>query len=264
MVPVLDLRSPDHDAARDAWFTRTPPDKPGAILLFCFPHAGAGASAFRRWPDRVGAGIAPIPVQLPGRESRFREAPLEDGATAAAAFVAAAGPLLRRPFALFGHSMGALLAFEVASRLAACDGMRPHRLFVSAARPPHLPDPEPGVADLPDDRLIASLKRWGGVSDEMVAHPDLLPLLLPTLRADLRLCALLCSGRPAALDIPITAIGGAADPKIRPDEIAAWGELTSAPQETRILDAGHFYLETRHAELADLIGRRLETVGAAA
>jgi medium-chain acyl-[acyl-carrier-protein] hydrolase len=244
------------------WLTRRPPGNLAeSIFVFCFPHAGAGASCYRSWPETRGPFIL-LPVQPPGRESRYREPTLIDARFFAEAFVAAAAPMLESPFALFGHSMGALLAYEIARLVRASGDSKLLGLFVSGARPPHLPDRQPPVRHLPETELIATVRRWNGVPDEILQNPELLSIVVPVLRADLTLCeTYVCDGLPG-IDVPITAFGGRADPKIAVEEVEGWKTLTSADCEVHFYDAGHFYLESHRAEILATIESRLTAAAA--
>jgi medium-chain acyl-[acyl-carrier-protein] hydrolase len=232
-----------------------------AIQLFCLPHAGAGASAYRDWPALLAPGIDAIPVQLPGRESRHREPALHS----ASALVAE----LRRPlasragsdFALFGHSMGALLCYELAHVLSAL-GKPPRHLFVSGLGAPHLPPAGPRLYDLPDDELLAVIAKLEGTSPEVLAQPELVQLLLPLFRADLEVWETY-NHRRGPLRVPITAMGGRHDPGVSLDSLGAWGNLTSAEFHLAVFDGGHFYHHTAPDDMAAVIKKRLRESGPA-
>jgi surfactin synthase thioesterase subunit len=234
------------------------------VLLFCFPHAGGGASSYRTWPEIVADRLVPLPVELPGRESRYDEPPIRNATEAAAAFIAAVAPFLTEPFALFGHSMGALIAYEAARLLQQQSGQpEPLHVFVSAARAPHLADPQPPLRDLPSRELIDTMRRWNGVPEMVLQHPELLSIVLPILRADLTLCETYSCATATQLAIPITAFGGRADPKIVPEEVEGWTALTTATCTTHFFDAGHFYIDSHRLEILDTITAQLAGSGRA-
>lgn len=237
-----------------AWLFRPAP-RPGArARVFCFPHAGGGASAFRLWPAGLPPEVELCAVQLPGRENRLREPPFASIRAMVDALVPALSAHLDRPFALFGHSMGAVLALEVARALQARGGPLPGHLLVSSRRPPHLPDPDPPLHVLSDPEFVAEVRRrYGGMPAEVVRDRDLLTLLLPALRADVRA---LETHRPPArppLPLPISVFGGSEDRHAPREQLEAWRGETSGAFRVRVFPGGHFYLDARRAELlADL------------
>jgi medium-chain acyl-[acyl-carrier-protein] hydrolase len=250
-------------AASSPWFPpcragsqAAPLLRPGAIRLFCLPHAGAGASAYRDWPHLLAPDVEVVPIQLPGRESRHRELPRRSVFDLTAEL---ADPLADRAgsdFALFGHSMGALLAYELARALAA-RGMPPRHLFVSGLGAPHLPPVRPDAYLLPDDELVALLSELEGTSPAVLAQPELLQLLLPVLRADFEVCGTYRHPDRSPLHVPITALGGEGDRGVGTKEIRAWQELTSAAFRAELFPAGHFYLHSMRDELLQVLVARL-------
>ena len=223
------------------WLVR-PRSRPDAPLrLVCVPYAGGGASAFRTWADLLGDRVELWCANLPGRERRFAEPARTDLATLAEPLTDAIDAQVRPPVVLFGHSMGALIAFETARRLAA-RGAAPERLFVSSAKAPHLP-----LGSRPDRFTDAALVSWvtrlGGAPAELLANREMLELLLPTLRADLRLCADY-HGDPTVspVDVPVTAFAGLADPLAALADVAGWARHTTAGFDLVPLPGGHFQL----------------------
>lgn len=230
-----------------------------AIQLFCLPHAGAGASAYRDWPVMLAPGIEAIPVQLPGRENRHREPALHSASELVAEL---RGPLTSRAggdFALFGHSMGALLCYELAHVLSAL-GKPPRHLFVSGLGAPHLPPAGPRLHDLPDAELLAVIAELEGTSPEVLAQPELVQLLLPLFRADLEVWETYVAHR-GSLQVPITAMGGRHDPGVSLDMLSAWGSLTSADFHLAVFDGGHFYHHAAPDDVAAVLKKRLRESG---
>ncbi|MDB4947769.1 MAG: beta-ketoacyl synthase [Gemmatimonadetes bacterium] len=246
------------------WFT-CPRPRPGAVLrLLCIPHAGAGAGVFRGWGDALPAEVEVCGVQPPGREARLGEpafdrmAPLVD---ALAAEVAAADDL---PFAVFGHSNGALIGFELARRLRAGGEHGPLHLFASGRRAPDLPNPLSDVHHLPDDAFLEDLVALGGTPREVAEHPELMRMLLPLLRADVALNEAYAFAEAPPLECGITAYGGLADPKATRPETEAWRRHTAGPFTARFFAGDHFFpfgpardlvLRTLAADLHDLLSR---------
>ncbi|RFU39313.1 thioesterase, partial [Actinomadura logoneensis] len=200
-------------------------------------------------------------VQLPGREARIGLPPFHDAEALAAALAATAagsrGDLFRRPFALFGHSMGALAAFEFARRLRA-DGLPgPVHLFVSSRPAPHLPPPSPGAHLLPDDRLLDRVRELGGTPPEVLADERLMRLVLPVLRADFAVNDGYVHRPGPPLGVPVTALGGRADADVPPAALAAWRTHTTARFRTRLFEGGHFYLRDDPEPLLRLVRETL-------
>jgi medium-chain acyl-[acyl-carrier-protein] hydrolase len=230
---------------------------PQAVALLCFPFAGGAASVFRGWRERAAAHVQPLPVQLPGREQRWDEAPYTELSTLVQTLVSVLSPLLRPPFALFGHSMGAFIAFELARELRRLNRPGPVRLFVSACRAPHIPDPHPSLSGLPQAEFVARLQRLNGVSEEVVRNHDMIEFLTPMLRADFRMCDTYVyrPGRP--LDCPISAFAGIDDTYTRRSHLAMWRRYTRAAFVERSLPGNHLFLMSATAAILDAIAADL-------
>src|SRR5690625_2478790 len=169
------------------WFIQQYPRPQARSVLFCLPYAGGGASAYRPWQTAFGDDVDFAAVQLPGRENRRQEDPTIEPAAVADAITASLAEHPARPFALYGHSLGARVAFEVTRCLRDAGGPMPVAVFVAAGRAPHVYDDGPfdGLSKVDDDTLIERLVANGGLAGSVVDVPDLIELLLPTIRADL-------------------------------------------------------------------------------
>lgn len=206
-----------------------------------------------------------LAAQLPGRESRLREAPVASMTAMVEGLLRAMTPHLGLPFALFGHSMGAVVAAEVARAFFAQGGPAPAHIFVSGRRPPWLPDPEPPLHVLPDRQFVAEIeRRYGRMSPEVTQHADLMELLLPPLRADIRALETHRPGLRPPLPCPISAFGGSDDRHVPREHLEAWRAETRGAFRVRVFPGGHFYLETRRADvLADLTATLAPLLGSA-
>jgi pyochelin biosynthesis protein PchC len=241
------------------WIRRPRPAPDARVRLFCVPHAGAGPSFYARWVTELCPAVEVCLVHLPGRESRFAEPPVDDLDVIAERVAAAAEPLLDRPFAWFGHSMGALVAFEVAHRLP----VQPRQLFVSGFPPPHRPPPDPPVAHLPDAEFLAHVRTgYGGIPDSLWADQELVALLLPLLRADFAACERYVWSAPPPLSCDITALCGAGDHYVPAHALSGWADLTTGRCTTHVIGHGHFNLTTDRSAVHRLVLDRLGLVPA--
>lgn len=237
----------------DSWIPYRSPSSDARLRLFCFPFAGGGASIYRGWGDALPAAVEVCPVQLPGRERRFREPLHTRMDTLVSELGAALRPLLDVPFALFGHSMGALVGFELARELRRQGGPRPVHLFVSGHRAPRLPEVNPPVYHLPDDRFLAELRRLNGTPRELLENEELMELLLPLLRADMGICESYGYTPEDPLDVPVSVLGGDEDPEVPVPDLAPWSEETSRECTLRTYPGDHFFIHgARESVLRDL------------
>lgn len=211
--------------------------------LFCFPYGGGGTTSFREWQALLPGTVEVCPVLLPGREARIAETAFDRLPALAAALEEALAPALDLPYAFFGHSVGALVAFELARALRRRGAPPPVHLFVSAHPAPQLPELS-RRHDLPDDELIAELRRFQGTPEEVLDHPELMRLLLPTLRRDFAVAETYEHAIEPPLECPITAFGGLADPRADRVALQPWQQQTRAAFKLRMFPGGHFFLET--------------------
>lgn len=222
--------------------------RPGARLrLFCFPYSGGGTTPFREWQALLPAAVEVSPVLLPGREARIGEPAFDRLPPLVAALDDALAPALDLPYAFFGHSVGALVAFELARALRRRGATPPVHLFVSAHPAPQLPDLD-RRHDLPEDALIAELRRFQGTPEEVLDNPELMRLVLPTLRRDFAVAETYEHAPEPPLDCPLTAFGGLADPRAGRAELVPWQKQTRAAFKLRMFPGGHFFLGS-HREL---------------
>ena len=244
-------------ATADRWVVRARPNPDAAFRLFCIPHAGGGASTFRGWADSLPADVEVCAVQLPGRENRMAETPFTHVAPLVEAWAEAAAPWLDRPFAVFGHSNGALVAFEWARWLRRTGGPQMAHLFASGRRAPDLPPRQRDTHDLPDHEFLADLRSLGGMPEEVLAHPELLQLLLPVLRADLTVHETYRWYPEPPLELPVTAYVGNADHKVCRDEAEGWERHTTKAFTLRVFPGDHFYLASQRDLLLKTLAKDL-------
>ena len=245
----LRQRSTSVKPETSSWFPGIEEAQAGKPRLFCLPWAGGGALPYRAWREPLSHLVAVAPVRLPGRETRAGEAPFERMAPLVEALLAQIRPFLDTPFMLFGHSMGAGIAFELARALRSAGLPQPLSLHVSGARAPqyrlkHVPPPEPSLRD-----FIEELRRLEGFPPSVLNNPELLKLALPALLSDARLYRHFAYTPGKPLSLPIFAYGGEADPNVTTQHLDAWGAQTTGLFQRRDFYGGHFYLEASQAAL---------------
>jgi medium-chain acyl-[acyl-carrier-protein] hydrolase len=223
------------------------------LTLFCIPHAGGGASAYRGWAEALAPHVAVKVLQLPGRESRFREPTIATLAQASNDLHRQMGTIGGRPFALFGHSMGGILAFELAHRLRD-SGSEPAHLFVSASSPPDRAQVETPISHLPDAAFVEQLdRRYGGIPTVMLKNADLLAAFLPALRADFAILeGYRLADRPL-LNCPLAVFCGRDDNVIDQSALRGWELRTSGKYINILVGGNHFYLQLQRGNLTRLI-----------
>lgn len=243
----------------DLWIRRFPVPARGDVLLVCFPFAGGAAGWFRPLASLLAPGVEVRAVQYPGRQDRYHEPVVEDIPRLADLICDALEPALDRPFAFFGHSMGAVVAFEVTRRLALRDRPRPRVLVVSGRRAPSLRREE-RVHLRDDPGLLAELRALGGTDAAVLADDELVRMILPAVRGDYRAIETYrLPEHDAVVDVPVHALTGDADPRASVDEVAAWREHTTGDFSLHVLPGGHFFPAQQSARVADLITASLAT-----
>lgn len=231
------------------WVLLPGPNSKAALRLFCFPYAGGGATIFRTWPDGLPTDIEVCAIQLPGRGGRLREPPFTRMEALAGALAKALGSQFDRPFAFFGHSMGATIAFELARALRKDGQTGPLHLFVSGRHAPQFPDTEPPGYDLPEAQFIEKLRQLNGTPGEVLEQPELMRLMIPLLRADFELIQTYKFSPGLPLGCPITAFGGLEDHDVTEERLRGWQEQTTASFRSRMFEGNHFFLHTAQSLL---------------
>src|SRR5512140_477997 len=225
------------------WIVRPRPNPQAALRLLCFPYAGGGSSVFRTWPADLPADVELLAVELPGRDTRFGERPIARLAPLVTALADAVIPLLQAPFAIYGHSLGALVGFSFARELRRRSFRLPVHLFMSGRRAPQLPERSP-LHQLPDPEFLAALHRLGGIRDAVFQATELMAVYLPILRADITVSEAEVAAPEEPLACPITVLGGLSDERTSIDELDAWRPQTSAAFERELFPGGHFFLQS--------------------
>ncbi|WP_328935783.1 MULTISPECIES: alpha/beta fold hydrolase [unclassified Streptomyces] len=237
------------------WIRRFQPRPTAPVRLVCLPHAGGSATFFAGLPAMLSPEVEVLAVQYPGRQDRRGEPFVESLDQLTRGVVDELLPLTDRPLALFGHSLGAMLAFEVARSLTAV-GHAPSALFVSGRRAPSRQRPEYDHA-LDDDGLLREIRTLSGTDNRVFADEEILRMVLPAIRADFRIVENYRYAPGPPLDCPLTVFTGVDDPKVSADEAEAWREHTTDSFDLVTLTGGHFFLTAHQERLAEVITKGL-------
>jgi medium-chain acyl-[acyl-carrier-protein] hydrolase len=241
------------------WFVGLPPGPQQQMRLFCFPYAGGSSAIYRGWSKALPKEVAVIPVELPGRGTRLKEPALRKLPELVAALKAAITPLLDKDYVLFGHSMGALIAFELARALRRGSWRQPRHIFVSGRRAPQIPPERHATYHLPQPDFIKELAKLNGTPKEVLNHPELMEMMLPLLRADFELVETYEFRNEEPLKCPITVYGGVYDEGVPYKVLAPWREQTSSDCDIRMFRGDHFFLRSVESEVLAQLRLHLQT-----
>ncbi len=251
--------------ASQQWIRRYHPAPAARVGLVCFPHAGGSAPYYAPLAAALAPSVDVLAVQYPGRQERRQVPPVDDVRTLARqsydALAEAGFDGTGRPLALFGHSMGALVAFEVARLMEQRGDGGPAVLFASGRR---APSRVRAGTDTPRDdaSIVADIRALGGTDARFLEDPELLGMVLPALRSDYRAVAGYRSAADAAIAAPVVVLVGDTDPHTTPEEARAWQRHTSGPFEVRTFPGGHFYLEDQQRAVTAALSEVLRDIGA--
>jgi surfactin synthase thioesterase subunit len=246
-------------AGTASWCIVPVPNGRARLRLFCVPYAGGGASCYRGWAQALGdRSIEVRAVQLPGRENRLREAPFRDMPSLVEALADGLTAAVDRPYALFGHSLGAAVAFELARVLRARGVPEPVHLFASGANAPQVPRTEEPLHGLPDDEFVRAVSdRYQGIPWEVLEQPELCALVLPALRADIMIVESYEHRPGPPLTCGITALAGRDDVHVAPAKIEPWRALTLGRFACEFFDGDHFFLARQRQQVMSVIRSQL-------
>lgn len=230
------------------------------VRLFCFPYSGASASIYYSWSAMLPESIEVCPVQYPGHGTRVGEALITEISDLVDGLSEALIPFWDKPFAFFGHSMGALVSFELARRLRVQNTFKPIYLFVSGHNAPHLPDNQEPLHKLPEVQFIERLRKLNGTPDDVLENQELRDLVLPILRADFQVSETYEFVPGPPFETPICACGGLEDPYTSREGLEAWKEHTLGSASARMFPGDHFYLNGSKIMLLQVIARELSRV----
>ncbi|ELR97095.1 type I polyketide synthase [Gloeocapsa sp. PCC 73106] len=226
--------------------------------LFCFPYAGGGATAYLPWAKELPKDIDICIIQLPGRDNQEEETTFTRIKPLVQALTSVLKSHLEIPFGFFGHSLGALVSFELARELRHQNLLSPCHLFVSSKRSPQLPDLDRPIHRLPEAEFIEKVKEFNGAPTEYWEDSDFVRQNLPALRADFAILETYFYASEAPLDCPVTAFGGLADIKVSRQDMEAWQEQTKGDFTLKMFDGDHFFLQNARRELINSISEQIE------
>jgi surfactin synthase thioesterase subunit len=241
--------------ADNLWFRRYHEPRDGAVQLFCLPHAGGSASFYHPMSAALSPGVEVLAVQYPGRQDRRREPGVNDLRELADRIAEALQRRPEQPWALFGHSYGATLSFEVAARMQAA-GRPPRHVFASGRRAPSRHRVET-VHRLGDAGLLTELRALAGTDARILGDEELLRMVLPAIRSDYTAAETYVYRPGPPLSCPVTVLTGDADPKTTPDEARAWQEHTTGAFDLQVYAGGHFFLANHQPAILRLLAERL-------
>jgi medium-chain acyl-[acyl-carrier-protein] hydrolase len=241
-----------------AWFARAPESERADVRLIAIPPAGSSAAFFNEWRPHLPGWLELVGLRLPGRESRFLEPSYDEMDELVTAIEAAIADEITSPYAVLGHCGGAFTAFELFRLVNAQRDNPPVKLFVVGQPPPHILKTSPVSPDLPLADLIEWLKKAGGTPAVVISNPDLIELLEPSIRSDLRVLSSYSYdtvGPP--LTASVSAIGAEGDPDLRSETLAAWGDLTTGNFRLHLFDSRDHLLFDRISDICAVIADEL-------
>lgn len=245
-------------SVRNKWLQYWHPKPQARLRLFCFPYAGGSASTYRSWFRHCPEEVEVCPIQLPGRENRLLEDPFTRISPLVECLAEALAPLFSLPFAFFGHSMGAIISFELARTLQRhLPLFSPVHLYISGYPEPQQLHPELPVYDLPLPLFLAKLRRLQGTPEEILQNEELLQLLLPALRADFEIVETYQYTPGLPLPCPITVFCGRQDSEAPPSSVSGWEKQTNRLCRFHFFQGGHFFLHHEQKNVLDALTREL-------
>lgn len=240
----------------EKWVRRFHPAPDAHTRLVCLPHAGGSASFFFPVAGALAPEVEVLAVQYPGRQDRRHEPVVDTIPDLADLIFDALRHLDDRPLALLGHSMGAVIGYEVALRMRDAELPAPTRLFASGRRAPSR-DRAEHVYQASDAEIVAELRTLGGIDAAMLADPEVLAMILPTVRGDYRAVETYRHDPGRRLDCPVTVLTGDRDPRVSMDEARAWAEHTTGPTDVHVLPGGHFFVADQRDRVLEILRQEL-------
>jgi medium-chain acyl-[acyl-carrier-protein] hydrolase len=240
------------------WLVYPQPNPDAQLQLICFHYAGCGAAIFHPWPDYLPTNVQVCAIRLPGRETRFKEPLFTDIDSLIQSLIHPLLTILDKPFAFFGHSMGALISFELSRFLRKNYGLSPQHLFVSSRCAPQLAPTNPPLHNLPESNFIEKLCEFNGIPQAVLADKELMQIFLPILRADFSVLETYSYTAEQPLNFAITTFGGMQDSVVSVRQLEAWQAQTNQSFSLQMFPGDHFFINTAKSSLLTSISKTLE------
>ena len=242
----------------DSWIVCPKPNIQARLRLFCFPCAGGTIAGYSTWSKNLQPNVEVYIVQLPGRGSRLMELPFTKLSHLVQTLVPILQPYLNEPFAFFGHSMGAVLGFEVARQLRRQDNPGPVHLFACSSPAPQRPILKPPIHTLPEAEFVAEMcNRYNGIPQSIVENKELLQIFLPSLRADLTMLETYVYTTEKPLDCPISAFGGLQDSGLSKSDLVEWRDQTLKSFTLQMFPGDHFFLHSNKSPFLQVLSQQI-------
>ena len=239
------------------WFIPFKQEKNAYTRLFCFHYGGGSASAYREWAKDLADHVELIAIQLPGRENRFNEPLLNNVSDIVDRLCLHFNGYLDKSFIFFGHSIGALIAFEFVRALRRKGIQPPKHLIVSSTKAPQVPLKRALIHNLPDLKLIEEIRKYKGIPSTILEDKELMAIFLPIIRADFCISETHKYTSEEPLTCPITALGGLSDDTFDSQDLLKWQEQTSASFEYDLLPGDHFFIKSSYQEVINIVNKIL-------
>lgn len=243
---------------RNPWYLEYKKNPKAAIRLFCFHHSGGGASAYYPWVESLSPYIEMISIQLPGREDRFTEPLINSLRDILDALTEGFHLYTEKPFFVFGHSLGGLIAFELVKSIYQRYSLYPQHIIISAAKAPHMPFRMKTLSSLENKILKEELKIYNGIDEGILNNDELLDLFLPIIRNDFSISERYYSTDVVSLPCDILHLSGDLDVSVNEEEIQAWKAYTAGKFEHISFQGGHFFLKNHQKNIIKLINQIAE------
>lgn len=257
-TPLLQVNKNVSEIMNDKkWYVEYKKNPHASMRIFCFPHSGGGASTYFSWSNLLSLTVELISIQLPGRENRFYDHLTNDLEFIIDNLSQEFTYYKEKPFVVFGHSLGALIAYEFVKSVYQSYGIYPQYMIVSGAKAPHLPFRIKKLSQLEDEELLQELKNYGEINDALLQNEQILKMFLPIFRSDFSIGENYNYKETVVFPFDILALAGSDDPTVNKKEILGWSGYTSGNFEFRIFPGGHFFLKSHTEEILSFISQKI-------